>query len=192
MKSIKTTLKLVTGKLNKFSRQTGYCIKTCLIGGQAVIAFGATRTSIDVDICTVILDKQGKYVSGNKLADFLTKELPNFQVDFKAGTDPDDPLQHDFIRLLDKKQEYPVIDILFANYKWELEALKASEKVKNLPLPVFPKSYLVIMKLKAGGIKDKLDIIEMFNLMNTKEKKKTTRLASSLRLEKKLQAVLKL
>jgi hypothetical protein len=190
MKSIKNTLGLLAKNISRFSEKKRYNIRTSLIGGQAVISYGVPRVTFDIDICVVMTDAESNYVGGKELADFLQKELPYFKVEFKKGADFEDPLKHDLIRLQDPDGNYPLIDILFANYKWELEGLEKATKTKGIPMPIFPMPYLVMMKLKAGGLKDYSDIIDVFELMTEKDKKETFKLAHSLRLDKKLTAVL--
>ncbi|MCL5674906.1 MAG: hypothetical protein M1501_04090 [Candidatus Omnitrophica bacterium] len=189
MKSINATLKLIAKEIHRFSTDTQYDIKSSLIGGQAIISYGIPRTSLDIDICMVIMDNKNNYIDGKKFTDFLLKELPDFNIKFHRGTDIEDSLKHDFIRLQHKKNIYPIIDIIFANYKWEIESIKESIKVKNIPIPVLPKKYLIAMKLKAGGLKDILDINDLFQLMSKKEKQEVFDLTVYLRIDKKLRKI---
>jgi hypothetical protein len=62
--------------------------------------------------------------------------------------------------------------------------------LEDIPFPVLPRPYLIATKLKAGGPKDNYDIIELYGLLSEDEKKETVELASLIRRDKKLKALL--
>lgn len=66
-----------------------------------------------------------------------------------------------------------------------------SKPCEDIPFLVLPKPYLIAMKLKAGGPKDNVDIIELLPLLSQEEKKKTEQLAVLIKRDKNLAALLK-
>jgi hypothetical protein len=103
---------------------------------------------------------------------------------------PNDPFQHDLIRIVDTRKEHFRIDLLIARYKWELEGLKEAPTFREVPIPVLSKPYLVGMKLRASGYKDAHDIVSLTQLMNEEEKVRTHELAKRIGREKKLERLL--
>ncbi|KPA15476.1 hypothetical protein MHK_004316, partial [Candidatus Magnetomorum sp. HK-1] len=65
------------------------------------------------------------FAACKRLAFFLSEKFSdNFEIShFEASKDPFDPLRHDLIVIKNNKNRYRKLDILIANYKWELEGL---------------------------------------------------------------------
>lgn len=189
MKSIADTLRVIKNAVTGFEKETKKEAYLALIGGYAVIFHGVERTTLDVDACFYSLGE----TCGKTFHSYLRKNLPaRFRVRFMAASkDLSDPLKHDIIIIDDAKGEYPRIDILTARYKWELEGLKKSKDIKRLSFPVMPLPYLMAMKLRAGGRKDDLDVLEMLKLMSKDELEKGKELAKTVGRDRKLQSLLK-
>jgi hypothetical protein len=189
MKSIEDILKIVVEIAEKFRKTSD--IDIVLIGGYAVIAHGVARTTSDVDFFIY----SGQIQEGtNEFLKIFKQALPgHFEIEFVEGSNMvDDPFPYDIIFLKDKSGEYPRIDFIIPRYKWELEGIKMSKPLEDIPFPVLPKPYLIAMKLKAGGPKDNLDIIELQPLLNLEEKKKTEQLAILIKRDKNLASLLKI
>lgn len=184
MKSIEDTLKLINSIVNSLSKSDK--VNIALVGGYCAIAHGVERTTADVDFC-VYTDSIHKKDIG-VFAGLLRNKLPgNFEIRFIEGSKiMDDPFKHDVIFIYDKSGEYPKVDIIIAKYKWELEGIKSSKPLEDIPFPVLPKPYLIAMKLRAGGPKDDYDVIELYGLLTDEEKVKTLELAKLIRMDKKL------
>ncbi len=58
------------------------------------------------------------------------------------------------------------------------------------PLQVYPKPYLVGMKLMAGGAQDEEDVRNLFLIMSDTEKEKAWKLARLIRRDKNLSRIL--
>lgn len=80
---------------------------------------------------------------------------------------------------------------IIARYKWELEGLKEAKVLKGLSFPVMPIPHLVAMKLRAGGRKDDLDVIEMLKSMPKKQREECLKLAKVSGRDRKLTALIK-
>jgi len=190
---MKSLLKIVTECIDKFSEQAGVPRLAAIIGGEAVIMHGIPRTTIDVDILLFCGDEIKDIGNiGKPLASFLRQELGGrFEVkNFETSKDPSDPLKHDLIIITDLEKRFKKLDILIANYQWELEGLKGMDSPHAGPLYPYPKEYLVGMKLMAGGVQDREDIRNLFLVMSDSEKQKAWDIARLIRRDKKLTRVL--
>ena len=161
-----------------------------LVGGAAVILHGVERTTTDVDFC--VYSDTISNTSSSAFFDILVKHLPKrFSARLVQGSKiPDDPLKHDIIFLDDTEGEYERIDLLIAQYKWELEGIEQAAHFDDVPFPVLGKPYLAAMKLRASGYKDAHDVVTLFGLMTDEEKEKTRELAKRIGRNKKLERLL--
>ena len=190
---MKNLLKIVTKCIDKFSEKENIGRLAAIIGGEAVILHGIPRTTIDVDILLFYGDEedyQNDFV--RVFASFLRNELgKRFEVkNFAASKDPSDPLKHDLIIITDSENKFKKLDILIANYQWELEGLKRMDAPHTGPLYPYPKEYLVGMKLMAGGVQDEEDIRNLFLIMSDSEKEKAWDIARLITRDKNLTRVL--
>lgn len=186
-------LKIVTECIDSFSEQANVIRLAAIVGGEAVIMHGIPRTTIDIDILLFCGDeKKDIGNTGKVFASFLKQELGGkFEVkNFEASKDPSDPLKHDLIIITDPEKRFKKLDILIANYQWELEGLKSMDSPHTGPLYPYPKEYLVGMKLMAGGAQDDEDIRNLFLVMSDSEKKKALGIARLIRRDKNLTRVL--
>ncbi|MEW5766228.1 MAG: hypothetical protein AB1797_01205 [bacterium] len=186
MKSISDTLEKIKEIFDGFSRFSGIKGYLSLIGGYAVILHGVERTTTDIDLCFHTLASVPR--PGRHLYQYIHQyHSERFQSRYiEASRDLSDPLRHDVIFLDDRKEEYPRIDILLAQYKWEAEGLIHSDFIEGLPVPVLPKPYLIAMKLRAGGKKDELDIMELLKTMSNSEIELTKKIAKRAGRDKNL------
>lgn len=191
---MKSLLKTVTECIDSFSEQANVVRFAAIVGGEAVIMHGIPRTTIDVDILLFCGDEK-KHIDniGKVFASFLRKEIGGkFEIkNFEASKDPSDPLKHDLIIVTDLEKRFKKLDILIANYQWELEGLKSMDSPHTGPLYPYPKEYLVGMKLMAGGPQDNEDIKNLFLVMSDTEKEKAWKLARLIRRNKYLSKILK-
>ena len=191
---MKSLLKIVTECIDNFSEQANVIRLAAIVGGEAVIMHGIPRTTIDVDILLFCGDEKKNIGNiGKAFASFLRKELGGkFEVkNFEASKDPSDPLKHDLIIITDLEKRFKKLDILIANYQWELEGLKSMDSPHTGPLYPYPKEYLVGMKLMAGGPQDNEDIKNLFLVMSDTEKEKAWKLARLIKRNKNLSKILK-
>jgi hypothetical protein len=127
-----------------------------LIGGLAVSAWSPPRATQDVDLL-VLLD------SGNP--DHLVQALcgAGMKAELRRGG-ADDPVPY-LIRA-------DCLDIIVATKKYEAEAIRQSIAVSiaGRDIPVASPEFLIILKLKAGGPRDLLDVQELLasNLVDHK------------------------
>ena len=191
---MKSLLKIVTECIDNFSEQANVIRLAAIVGGEAVIMHGIPRTTIDVDILLFCGDDKKNIDNIGKIfASFLRQELGGkFEVEnFEASKDPSDPLKHDLIIITDLEKRFKKLDILIANYQWELEGLKSMDSPHTGPLYPYPKEYLVGMKLMAGGPQDNEDIKNLFLVMSDTEKEKAWKLARLIKRNKNLSKILK-
>jgi hypothetical protein len=192
MKPILDTLKEIRKLINRFSTEKGYKdTRIALVGGYAVIAYGIERTTKDIDTLA-IGSPYGSF--GKALSEFLKYELKSKEMEVKyipKAADIQDPFQHEIIYLKDPKGIMPRVDIIIAQYKWELEGLLTSKPDKVIPINILPKPYLIAMKLKAGGPKDDHDVIELYEILTEEEKSKTLELSKLIHRDKKLARLIK-
>ncbi len=186
-------LKIVTECIDEFSKQNNLPRLAAIIGGEAVIMHGIPRTTLDLDIlCFWQANANEGESLVKRLASFLKKELgERYEVkDFETSKDPFDPLKHDLLIITDSEKRYKKLDILIANYRWEIEGLNNMNSHEKGPLQIYPKPYLVGMKLMAGGIQDEEDIRNLFLIMLDPEKEKACEIARLIRRDKNLSRIL--
>ena len=190
---MKSLLEIVTRCIDDFSEKEGIIRLAAIIGGEAVILHGVPRTTLDLDILFFLKDEKSHIDNVvKKLAPFLRQALGDgFEVEeFEVSKDPFDPLRHDLIIITDSEKRFKKLDILIANYKWELEGFQEMDSPSKGPLQVFPIPYLVAMKLMAGGAQDEEDIRNLFLVMAEPEKEKSFDLARLIKRDRNLSKVL--
>ena len=186
-------LKIVTECIDEFSKQNNLPRLAAIIGGEAVIMHGIPRTTLDLDIlCFWQADVKEEEPLVKRLALFLKNELgERYELkDFEASKDPFDPLKHDLLIITDSEKRFKKLDILIANYRWEIEGFNNMNSPEKGPLQIYPKPYLVGMKLMAGGIQDEEDIRNLFLIMLNPEKEKAWEIARLIRRDKNLSRIL--
>jgi len=186
MKSIDDTLKTIRDITNAIPVK----LDIVLVGGVAVILHGVERTTLDVDFC--IYSDAISNTDSSAFYDVLVKHLPKrFTARLVLGSKiPNDPLKHDIIFIDDAEGEYERIDLLIAQYKWEIEGIEQAVQIEAIPFPVLSKPYLVAMKLFASGHKDAHDVVTLMEIMTEEEKATTRELAKRTGRDKKLERLL--
>jgi hypothetical protein len=128
-------------------RDDGRISGFALIGGLAVSAWSPPRATMDVDLL-VLVDPDN--------LDHLVKALcaVGMNAELRRGG-VDDPVPY-LIRA-------DFLDIIVATKKYEAEAVEQSIAVNiaGKDIPVASPEYLIILKLKAGGPRDLLDVREL-------------------------------
>ena len=121
-------------------------IRYVLIGGVAVAARGAGRSTLDIDMLTtdsaVLKDEFWAAISDR-----------GFRVDVRKG-DWDDPLAG--VVRIDAGE---AIDVVVGKYKWESAVIERAETmtVRGIELRVPKTADLILLKLSAGGPRDNTD-----------------------------------
>lgn len=190
---MKNLLEIVTECIDNFARKENTNRLAAIIGGEAVILHGIPRTTLDLDILFFCGHERNNITHLCKsFSSFLRKELgEQFEVEvFEASKDPFDPLRHDLIIVTDLEKRFKKLDILIANYRWEIEGLRCMDSPHKGPLQVYPKPYLIGMKLMAGGVQDEEDVRNLFLVMPDSEKEKAWDLARLIKRDKNLSRVL--
>ena len=190
---MKSLLKTVTECIDKFSQEFGLTRFVAIIGGEAVIMHGVPRTTIDLDLLLHFEDGRSEYRDClQQFGKFLKKELEeHFEVkSIPASRDPFDPLRHNLIIITDRKKQFKKLDILMANFAWELEGFKDMEAPDAGQIMPYPIPYLVGLKLLAGGIQDEQDVRNLFLVMSDQEKEKARKVARAVKRDKNLERIL--
>ncbi len=164
-------------------------IEIALIGGLAVIAHGIGRSTLDVDF---LIHVNGFPARASEFIGLLTRVVPScFEIRKVDGSKMlGDPFPYDIIFLTDRTGEFPRVDFIFPNYKWELEGLRMAKPVPGVSFPVLSIPYLIAMKLRAGGPNDHSDVVQLFNLLSAEEKEQARKLAILIRRDKNLAELL--
>jgi hypothetical protein len=128
-------------------RTDGYVNGFTLIGGLAVSAWSPPRATMDVDFLVLVEDSKLNHLVKALCDAGLNAELR------RGGYDDPVPC---LIRA-------DSLDIIVATKKYEAEAIEQSITVDVLgrDIPVASPEYLIILKLKAGGPRDILDVQEI-------------------------------
>ncbi len=183
-------LKIVTECLDRFSEKFQTKRLAAIIGGEAVILHGIPRTTIDSDVLLHFENHSDTLC--REFASFLQNELGSrFEIRyFRSARDLSDPIRHDLIIITDVENRFKKLDILIANYKWEIEGLCKTESPYAGSLRIYPKVYLIGMKLIAGGAQDAEDIRNLFLIMSESEKQEAFQLAKMIRRDRNLSEIL--
>lgn len=150
-----------------------------LIGGLALAVWDIPRATRDIDLI-VYVDR----INEEKLLRFLSENAVEAEMRRSDIFDP--------VPLLIKAEiDSVTVEIICATKKWELEAINNSSEVEigNERIPVVNPEYLIILKLKANGPRDRLDIKELVK-HDKVDMDKLHNLTKSLRLSGRLNAVI--
>jgi len=158
MRELKKLLKKITKFLNSVKgedRIRGFC----LIGGMGIGARGIPRATKDIDL----------FINADE--DYFQKDLPKelkkagYSLKVYKG-DRDDPLRN-LIRILDEKGNF-LVDLILIHWNWQEEIINSAEPIQfepNLFIPIAKAEDLIVLKLKAGSLRDLLDAEELLRIM---------------------------
>lgn len=135
---------------------SGQELRLILIGALALAAYQYVRTTEDVDMAGNVSLPQLRL-----LTDLL--QGAGYQVELREP-DAQDPLGG----VLDVRSEAGLIQIISFADRFPAvihDALSESRLVvrENSPLPIVPLPHLVVLKLYAGGLKSKADVVELLS-----------------------------
>lgn len=145
-----------------------------LIGGLAVSAWSPPRATMDIDLLVLAKPEELDHLVETLLDAGMNAELR------RGGSD--DPVP--FLIRAD------CLDIVVATKKYQAETVEHSISVNiaGKDIPVASPEYLIILKLKAGGPRDLLDVRELLK-SNLVDKALLARLATRYRVDKLLREV---
>jgi Nucleotidyl transferase AbiEii toxin, Type IV TA system len=128
-------------------RDDGHINGFALVGGLAVSAWSPPRATMDVDLLVLVESNNLNYLVKALSDAGMIAELR------RGGVDDPVPclIRADFL------------DIIVATKKYEAEAIEQSIIVNfaGKDIPVASPEFLIILKLKAGGPRDLLDVQEL-------------------------------
>lgn len=142
LQKLDTVIELLSGL-----RDTGCISGFTLIGGLAVSAWSTPRATRDIDLLIL--------VDTGKLQQIVTVFCDaGLHAELRRG-DYDDPVPY-LIRA-------DAVDLLIATKAYEAEAIRQSIAIDiaGKTVPVVSPEFLIILKLKAGGPQDLLDVEEL-------------------------------
>ncbi|MBU0504571.1 MAG: DUF6036 family nucleotidyltransferase [bacterium] len=178
MKDLAKSLKKIS-KILKKSKEKGDIKGYAMIGGMAVSARSRPRATKDIDFL----------ISADPDSDF--SKLFSFPKDYKIKkfkSDRFDPI-NGLVRVYDNDGN-ELIDLIPVFWDWQNEAIKHAEEIEFLEttIPIAKIEDLIVLKLKAGGPQDLLDIEELLKAAHHKKlnKKRLLELAKRARVDKKL------
>ena len=151
-----------------------------LIGGLAVSIWGRPRATRDIDLL-LLLDVAADV---NALAERLVQK--GIKSELIKG-DLRDPIPY----LLKIVLETVEIDVIIATKRWEFDAVENAVSIDlgAKDISIVSPEYLIIMKLKAGGPRDMLDVQDILETGDI-DLEKTKSLAKSYRVDKKLERLM--
>ena len=176
--SLERSLKEIGKALNRLSAR-GVIRGYALIGGLAVSTWGLPRGTKDIDLLVSLeAIKNLKAFQEALEKDGFSPKL------YRGG--PSDPVPF----LLKVVHEGVPVDMLITTKKWEDEAVENSVGMDfhGVKIPVIPVEYLVVMKLKAGGPRDILDVEELLQIGDINPQL-LEGLSKRLRVDKRLERI---
>ncbi len=187
MSNLKNVLKKIIKILAKAKDEKsleGYS----LIGGFAVSARARPRATRDIDF---LIEAKSCFYT-----DSLPDLLKNTGYSFKIFTSNfSDPL-HKLVRIYDK-EENEIVDLIPVFWKWQQEVIQNSEEIEIAPkviVPIAQAEDLIVLKLKAAGPQDLVDIQNLLDhsqIKNPLNEKRIMALAKRAKVDKKLKKLLK-
>jgi len=187
-------------KLLDIIQSQGIDFKAAVIGGAAAIAHGVHRSTIDLDILidtndmdlinlkTVIqkiLDDNNNIFPGLEELGALTLKSQK-----AARPGSEETFKNAIITLFNKDGDR-MVDILGSYWTYDKEALNSSIPLEDYePLNVITKPFLIIMKLKANGPRDRADIYEIYDKADDTTKQEIRNIVTKYGYSKKLQSVI--
>lgn len=187
--------------LHEIHRQ-GVDFETAVIGGVAAIAHGVYRSTVDLDLLvdTGDLDLLDFRIVIKKLLEENRDVLPGLEelgplsIKSKPASRPgsSEPLKNALIALF-AEDGMRVLDFMGVYYEFDREALDRRIELDKLrPVGVIDSPYLVLMKLNAGGPKDKLDVYEVYTKSAPQKKNEIVSVAKKYEKISELRDVLAL
>lgn len=158
-----------------------------LIGGVAVSARARPRATKDVDF---LVQADREYFTKESIQKILPKGF-SFKI-FKS--DRLDPL-NGVVRIYDEEGN-ELVDIIPVFWKWQDDVIKAAEQIEifeGVSVPIAKIEDLVVLKLKAGGAQDMVDIEELLKataVTDDFDKVRMLDLAKQAGVDKKLKKIL--
>lgn len=187
MKELQKLLRDLTELLNSLKEKKqikGYC----LIGGMGIGSRGIPRATKDIDFLISAEENLLQKILSHK---FKSK---GFSVKVYKG-DIDDPLKN-LIRISDEEGNF-LVDFILTYWKWEEEMVSSAEIIQletGLNIPIARTEDLIILKLKAGSVRDLLDaeeLIKIANLSKSLDQDRLSHLAKRAKVDRKLKGILK-
>jgi len=184
MKDLEKELKTLSKELSKL-RKEGKLKGYSLIGALAVSAHARPRATQDIDFL-VSAEKDFFFRTFPKILEGKGYLIKVFKSTF------DDPI-NGLIRIYDKDKT-ELADIIPVFWKWQDEIVNAAEEIdlSGLKLPVARIEDLIILKLKAGGPQDLIDVEELIKAAKISKKIDINRLnllAERAKVNKKLKII---
>lgn len=186
MKDLKKGLKEFAELLKK-AKERGELKGYALIGGFAVSARSRPRATKDVDF----LIHAEKEVVFKTLPELISRKGYKFKI-YKG--DLLDPI-NGVIRVFDEEGN-EFVDLIPIFWNWQKEAVEYAEEIKifdDVRVPIARIEDLIVLKLKAGGPQDMLDVQELLKAGKIGKELDAERLkvlAKSARVDKKLAKLL--
>ncbi|MBI5701266.1 hypothetical protein HZC34_05440 [Candidatus Saganbacteria bacterium] len=187
MKNLEKELIVFAKQLQKAKNEnkiTGFA----LIGALAVSARSKPRATQDIDF---LVSAENDFFS-----EIFPKTIKEMGYSYKIfkGT-ADDPIKG-LIRIFDKNDD-ELVDIIPVFWKWQEEMVNSASSIKlfeNLSIPIALAEDLVVLKLKAGGPQDLVDVQELLKamkLLKNIDKDRMFAFAKRAGVDRKLDSVLK-
>jgi predicted nucleotidyltransferase len=148
-----------------------------LIGGLAVSAWAGPRATKDIDFLISVntpLDINVPVVKQALLAEFNKTVTEHKSL-------------HKGMWVLSMQEQWR-LDFIIALMNWQAEIVESAITVNafGVEMPVADVEGLIVLKLKAGGLQDQVDVLNLYPLA---DKDKLHKIARRLRLWKKLEAL---
>lgn len=182
MPDLKKILRKIVKILQKAKKENDL-FSYSLIGGFAVSARALPRSTKDIDF---LIDALPSFYSEDlpKLLQGSTFHYKMFQAGFS------DPL-NGLIRIYDK-EDNEIVDLIPVFWKWHKDVIRFSEEVEledGVKVPIARTEDLIVLKLKAAGPQDLLDVKSL--LLSSKasgslDNSRLKELAKKARVDKKL------
>ncbi len=186
MPNLKNILKRISKILAKAkSKKTlnGYA----LIGGFAVSARAKPRATRDIDF---LIEAEPDFYT-DTLPNLLKKTDYTFKIFISSFEDP----LHKLIRIYDKERN-EVVDLIPVFWNWQSAIIENADNIevsRGISIPIAKAEDLIVMKLKAGGPQDLVDVRALLEALNETKKfnpQKMIEFAKRAKVDKKLQRLI--
>ncbi len=186
-------------KLIETIKRRGVDFDIALVGGMAVVGHGVRRGTLDFDLLVdtgdflefqmVVL----RMIEENDERIPTLEELGPMRVEKSGPAAPGSPdsLKNGVLSILDRSGQR-LLDFLSVYYSYEKAGVERSEAIPGLePLKLMDMPYLVLMKIQAGGPKDRSDVVELYKIASGEQRVEILDVAEKYRMIEQLERLLR-
>ena len=186
-------------KLIESLKARGADFDVALVGGMAVVGHGVRRGTLDFDLLVDTKDFLEFQMVVMRMLEENDERIPTLEelgpmraeVSNPAAPGSPDSLKNGTLSIVDWNGRR-LLDFLSVYYSYEKTGVEQSETIPGLePLKLMDMPYLVLMKMQAGGPKDRSDVVELYKIASDEQRVEILDVAEKYRMIEQLERLLR-